>query len=607
MKQNLPLSILLSLVFLLGVVTLADFGESWDEWQFYKYADRALESYGTWFQRGEVKVTGNTYDNYGPAYVITAQQFARLFHSIHSDWLVSDLRHLFVFIGFLAGAAAFHAIAKRWMPPVAAFAATLLFLTQPLLWGHAFISPKDIPFLSLFLISIALGLHMVDSKPALDGRPPRWLIWLTAVWLVSLIFLFVTPYIFDNALAGVLQDAHANPAHLIGGLIRSVASDFDTVPVKIYITKARVFLIWAKIVYLFVVTGILAWIYRKVYPLVVSLLKPPVLLASLALGLTSSTRILGPLAGLLVVYYALRALGRRSLPMLAVYLGLSFAVMLASWPYLWPDPPARIQESLETMSTYPWEGSTLFKGDYYLSTELPTDYLPVLLLLQITEPVWLLCIAGILMLRKTVDALVTTLIWFVLPLIALIIIHAPLYDNTRQIFFILPPVFLVAGLGVEWLLKFLFSWKWLSTRRSFSPFLQVALITLLILPGLVAGIRLHPYEYVYYNSMVGDPTGKYELEYWGTSFREASNWLNDHAPANSRVVGGVPSHLAELYLRPDLKAIPIGDYLDQPVDYDYVILSTRHDNHKDFFIQDRVVFNVERNGMLFAVVKQRVR
>jgi hypothetical protein len=200
-----------------------------------------------------------------------------------------------------------------------------------------------------------------------------------------------------------------------------------------------------------------------------------------------------------------------------------------------------------------------------------------------------------------------TLVWFVNPLVALIVMQAPLYDNTRQILFILPPLFLVAGLGIEWLLNLRFPWKRLADLGQWRQPVQAALIALILLPGLVAGIRLHPYEYVFYNSLAGDPTEKYELDYWATSYREAANWLNHNAPANSRIVVGVPSHLADVYLREELKSIPIGDYLDKPVDYDFAVLSTRYGNHEAFFVEDEVVYSVERKGMLFTVVKQYSR
>jgi len=41
----------------------------------------------------------------------------------------------------------FYLLVRRWVQPWAAFGAALLFLLQPLFWGHAFINPKDIPYL----------------------------------------------------------------------------------------------------------------------------------------------------------------------------------------------------------------------------------------------------------------------------------------------------------------------------------------------------------------------------------------------------------------------------------------------------------------------------
>ncbi len=76
----------------------------------------------------------------------------------------------FTFFTFVAGIYAFYVLARRWMSVWASFAATLLFAAQPVFWGHAFISPKDIPFLSAFLISLVLGLRMADLQPTINGR-----------------------------------------------------------------------------------------------------------------------------------------------------------------------------------------------------------------------------------------------------------------------------------------------------------------------------------------------------------------------------------------------------------------------------------------------------
>jgi hypothetical protein len=49
------------------------------------------------------------------------------------------------------------------MSSSAALFAAAFFSFQPMLWGHAFINPKDPPFLTFFLASLCLGFEMVDS------------------------------------------------------------------------------------------------------------------------------------------------------------------------------------------------------------------------------------------------------------------------------------------------------------------------------------------------------------------------------------------------------------------------------------------------------------
>jgi len=82
------------------------------------------------------------------------------------------------------------------------------------------------------------------------------------------------------------------------------------------------------------------------------------------------------------------------------------------------------------------------------------------------------------LLWKNKYLLISTLLWFVLPLVALIASRSPLYDNFRQVIFVLPPVFFVCGLGVDWLF-----------RRLRQPIVRGLIVAALVLPGIIAG---HP-------------------------------------------------------------------------------------------------------------------
>src|SRR5271157_6414574 len=139
-SEQVPIIALLIVILMIGLFTLTNYGESWDELQFFKYANHALASYTTWLTNAQVIITGNTYDNYGPAFVMFTALVARGIRVIDPNWLISDLRHLVYFLTFVASIYAFYLLARRWMGVWASFAATLLFAAQPVFWGHAFIS-----------------------------------------------------------------------------------------------------------------------------------------------------------------------------------------------------------------------------------------------------------------------------------------------------------------------------------------------------------------------------------------------------------------------------------------------------------------------------------
>ncbi|MCJ7724664.1 MAG: hypothetical protein MUP03_11070, partial [Anaerolineales bacterium] len=319
--------------------------------------------------------------------------------------------------------------------------------------------------------------------------------------------------------------------------------------------------------------------------------------------LTTSIRILGPIAGLLVCVYALARIGKRTIPVLLVYTGIAIFITYLTWPFLWPDPINRFIESFGVMSKYPWEGQVLFNSELYASNELPIVYLPVLLALQFTEPVWVLFTFGLIIAawvflkkREKGDLLLLLVFWFVLPLLGLIVSHSPLYDNFRQIFFILPIVFVTCGLALEKIFE--------AARR---PVFKCFILVALVLPGIVQGIQLHPYEYVYYNSIIGGTHGafrRFELDYWCISFREAANFLNQAAPANARVLVVGPAHTLEPFIRKDIKVFSKSDEGNSSADYQYAVITTRYNRDLTNFPEAEQIYIIQRSGAVLSVVRQ---
>ena len=394
MKKNYPIIIILLLGLLIGMLTLTHYGESWDDLSLRKYADKSLGAYQTWPQQGVVKITQDDLGNYGPSYVM-AVALGTNFLDIIFPMSLPDLRHLFYFITYLAGVWAFYMLGKRWLTQVAAIGATLLFITQPLLWGHAFMNPKDTPFLAFFLLSLSFGFKMIDSiKPIsfdpLASSAKRTLTLLTALWLVSVFSLFVFTDAFHAILSSLVQAAQSGETNIIS----IVASDIHKVAPEVYIQKYFTLFIQIRAIFFFLFTCLLVYLYYRHFPSAFRFLLS-IIFPAIILGFTTSLRILGPLAGLIITYYALRTTGKKSLPTLITYVVIAIITMYLTWPYLWPDPVGHFFESLKTMSLYPWSGQVLFNGVEYASTALPYSYLPVLFGIQLTEPVWALFIIGL--------------------------------------------------------------------------------------------------------------------------------------------------------------------------------------------------------------------
>jgi hypothetical protein len=595
-RSKLLLAVLLVLV-VLGIAVTRQYGESWDELQFFKYADHALEAYSTWLQSGTVPLTGNTYDNYGPAYVMLVALLARLL-GLFIPWITSDLRHLVYFATYVVGIWALYRLCERWLSRTAAFGATLLLATQPLFWGHAFISPKDIPFMAFFVLTLLLGFRMADSigEVPLESVPPRerrTLSLVTSLWLLALVGLVAGTPLVHAWIEGLVGAAASGQ----GSILSRLTSHIRTTNAAAYVERYFVLYLRVATAVAVLASGALVFLWRRV-PAAFGYVRS-VAPAAAILGLTTSIRVLGPLAWIMVAAYALHRQGRKSVPALLVYAVVAAAIMYLTWPYLWPDPFGHFVESVRVMAEYPWQGAVLFDGTMFGSTELPRSYLPVLLGIQLTEPVWLLFAVGLaLSIFDTVRRrpagralLLLTAVWFVLPLLAFVVTRSPLYDNFRQIIFILPPVFMMAGLVFE------------KVRRI--P-VQAGLIALVALPGIIDGARLHPYEYIYYNRFVGGEQGafrKYELDYWGTSYREAADYVNRVAPANANIWVEGPAHLIQIYRRPDLKIYSTYEAV-RAGHYDYVVALTRFNLDLQSYPSAPIVHVIQRDGALLTVIKK---
>jgi hypothetical protein len=640
----LVIATLIVIPFIAGLLTFRNYGESTDENSLYVSSDYSLRAYHDLFLLGLDAYQGKGITRYyGPAFLMAANLFARALDALANGLIKTDAWHLTYFLSFQVCALAFYFLAKRWLQTRTALATSLLFLFQPLLWGHAFINPKDIPFMTFFLLSVLSGLIMQERLfpveqawdfPASARLQSEWRNARPSDRVKAILFLLspFLPFAFcifgQTQLTGLLTGFvitvyAASGDNILNRILLLFAQNYRAVPAELYAAKLLKFVNLGLFAAALVVLVVSVFHFRRILPQTLSFLNrrssmqfarnaltclrnPFVLLAGIILGLTISVRIIGPLAGMIAALVMFSRGKSKALPVLTAYSIIAVIVAYLTWPYLWPDPIGRFENSLVVMSEFPWDGKVLFNGTYYPSGQLPLSYVPFLFGIQFTEPAVLLFIAGlclfVLLIWKravAVDFSLLVITWGLLPFIIFTVLRPSLYDNFRQLFFILPPLFLLIGLALEKLFQFLNKIH-----------LQILLTILLLLAGILPMVHLHPYEYVYYNSFVGGVRGaarRFEADYWATAFREAIEYVNRIAPPGARVIvfaGGTTDKVTR-FARPDLVIDSSNNTrFDPATGYTYAIITTRADRDQKDFTDWITLYRIERNGNLFCVVKQ---
>lgn len=640
-----PIILIVCFNLAVGLVTFRDYGTSIDETGMIRLGNISLTAYKTLTAPTPKLFSDSPYNliYYGPLFAMLTFKTAQLLQTVFPLLIPNDIWHLCYFLCFLTAVFLMYSLSLRWFSVRISAAIALLFSAQPLLWGHAFINPKDIPFMTFFLASIVGGFYFIDTffgreYPHFSRQQwqshfqwlysqwrqssptrKRHLLITTLLWLGFLaIFLLFLPQIYRGMDALVSFFYTAPPETLAGKIFQGIAQNRQFIPLEKYFHKAH--LITWQILIAFVVIS-LAWILwrwlslfgiglqtiRKTVIeqfrwLAESVRRPSLWLAAILLGAATSVRVGAPYAAFLIMIFAFGKAGKRAIAPLCAYLLLAGMVTYLTWPALWSNPLSHFIESARLASNFPWQGNVLFLGEYLKARSLPWFYLPLLFSIQFTEPLVTLAVIGsVLILRKQkesprLELILLVMGWFVIPMLYFLLERPPLYDNFRQVLFLVPPLFLLAGIPLQALL--------LKFRHTAA---QILIFALLLLPGLIGYLQLHPYEYAYYNAFIGGlkgAAGRFETEYWKTSFRQAIEEINRYAEQDQKVLVWGNTDLVAQYARQDLTVnAKKGRSPKRWLGYDYAIISTRNEKADNVFQDAPVLFIIQRQGVAFAVVK----
>jgi hypothetical protein len=327
------------------------------------------------------------------------------------------------------------------------------------------------------------------------------------------------------------------------------------------------------------------------------------LLAGILLGLVVSIRVVGPLAGILVILYFFLKHEHRSFAGLVVYAGAALAAMYISWPYLWDAPVGRFIEVLQHMSHNPKVLPVLFRGTIYPSDNLPVAYLPVMLGITLTWTVWPLFVGGLLAfgsrfksMRIDWRSFAPILLWFLVPAVYVLLFRPPIYDGYRHFLFILPPVFITAGLAFQALKERLrITWHY------------ALVLLVLVTPGVIGLVKMHPYEYTYYNLLV-DGTGgayrHYETDFWLTCYKELMAQMDGGIdPGVTLFVHRQPS-IAREYASPGMLIERFDPDDDRTFPGSLLLVTTRANVDLSLHPEAQEFLSVGRDGAVFCMVKE---
>jgi hypothetical protein len=208
---------------------------------------------------------------------------------------------------------------------------------------------------------------------------------------------------------------------------------------------------------------------------------------------------------------------------------IGYALMVAAWPWsaLAPLNPLR---GLLDFGAFNYQVKTLLAGQVYDMGDVPRWYVPAYLVIKL--PIMMLAGAvsalAFVLWRERGDnwrrRLETALVVFIaaFPVVCEVIDRGPAYTGLRHFLFVVPPFAVLAGIGFDWLLVKL------SARGRAYRLGAAAAITAALAWNAGVLVMLHPYQYLYYNPLVGGLEGaarNYDTDYWVNIMPEAVDAL----------------------------------------------------------------------------------
>ena len=302
---------------------------------------------------------------------------------------------------------------------------------------------------------------------------------------------------------------------------------------------------------------------------------------------------------------------KRKMESIATFIAFIWSFLLLVWilwPVLWESPMRNFIDAVLKMKAYPWEGTVLYLGSYVKARELPWHYIPVWI--SVTTPViyvFFFIAGGLAMSSSLLKAPLAFyrerkndlifMLTFLIPLAAVIVSRAVLYDGWRHMFFIYAPLLAIALSGIRVVYGVL--------GKVFRALITVTIALSLIWTAYFM-VRWHPYQNVYFNVISGGMHAvrdNFEMDYWGLAQTEALEYItsNDDAEKIDVYVTLLPGRVGHIpaFLLPQEDRGRL-NFVDSPQEADYFISNYRW--HKEDYPYKQKFFSTNVNGAEIVVV-----
>jgi hypothetical protein len=295
---------------------------------------------------------------------------------------------------------------------------------------------------------------------------------------------------------------------------------------------------------------------------------------------------------------------------------LAWLIMTLAWPWAALSPLNPIR-GLFVFSEFHYPIRTIFAGRTYEMADVPRIYTPAYLLIRVPLMTLASAVLGLISLLGRLDeedswqrrrALALVSLTVIMPVVSQVLFRGPAFTGMRHFLFVLPPLAALAGVGFSALVDAL------EVQGRGLAAGAIAVVCASFVGEGATLVRLHPYENLSYNALVGGLPGafrRYDMDYWFNSMPEAIQKLEAFVRDKASVDSLPP---------PKIFSVAVcGERL--PFDHTVTLPQLHWDfraewNESEFFIaptqmncdQDLdgdVIATVERFGVPIAYVKDR--